>query len=60
MKVFLLQALHVTLTLLIMFLFSVSSVPMAIAGLLAKLDDWLGVREILAKAEQRTAKERKA
>ena len=60
MKVFLLQALHVALTLLILFLFGVSSVPMAIAGLLSKLDDWLGMREVLAKAEQRTAKERKA
>ena len=60
MKVFLLQALHVALTLLILFLFGVSSVPMAIGGLLAKFDDWLGMREVLAKAEQRTAKERKA
>lgn len=60
MKVYALQTANFILTLLIIFLLAVASAPMAIAGLLSKLDDWLGMREVLAKAEQRTAKERKA
>lgn len=60
MKVFLLQALHHLLVLLINALLVVAVIPTYSAELLSRLDDWLGMREILAKAEQCTAKERKA